>query len=116
MNITFASSNNVINPMTYQPEKEAHQVKKFTTALENASKQKDLARLKESCQQLEGVFLNKLIEAMRSTVPKSDLISHSFATDVFESMLFEEYAKSMSQTDSIGIGDIIYKQLSQTLD
>ena len=90
---------------------------KFAQELEKASakKDKDQKALLESCQELESVFLNQILSSMRATVPKSDLMGDSFATDVWESMLYEEYSKQMSKTQSTGLAEILYKQLSQKI-
>jgi flagellar protein FlgJ len=70
------------------------------------------AKLYEACQALEAVFINQMLQAMRATVPENAFIGDSFATDTFQSMLFEEYAKTMSQTESFGIARALYQQLS----
>ncbi|PKM76316.1 MAG: muramidase [Firmicutes bacterium HGW-Firmicutes-15] len=88
---------------------------KFTRELESAVSKQDKQKLMASCQELESVFLNKIMECMRATIPKSDLVEKSFATETFESMLDEEYSKQMSKTGSIGLADILYKQLSNKL-
>jgi len=88
---------------------------KFTRELESAVNKKDKQKLMASCQELESVFINKIMESMRATIPKSDVVEKSFATETFESMLDEEYSKNMSKTGSIGLADILYKQLSNKL-
>lgn len=89
--------------------------KDFNRILEGEVKKKDKEKLYKSCQDLESVFLNKVFDSMRATVPDSGFIEKSFATDTFESMLYEEYSKQISKTGSLGIADMIYKQLSQQL-
>jgi flagellar protein FlgJ len=96
----------------YTVNKDKTSSDKFTRELENAVSMQDKQKLMASCQELESVFLNKIMECMRATIPKSDLVEKSFATETFESMLDEEYAKQISKTGSIGIADILYKQLS----
>jgi flagellar protein FlgJ len=85
--------------------------KDFSQCLESAINENN-KKLYEACQELESVFLNKVFDAMRQSIPRSDFTGHSFATDTFESMLYTEYARSISKTGSLGIADIIYKQLS----
>lgn len=86
--------------------------KDFSTVLKKTMQEKDDKKLYEACQQLEAVFLSKVMENMRATIPRNDLTGYSFAEETFESMLYDEYAKSMSKTGSLGLADIIYKQLS----
>ncbi|MBT5471590.1 MAG: hypothetical protein HOK41_13385 [Nitrospina sp.] len=61
----------------------------------------------------ESVFLNKLLTAMRKTVPKSGLLD-SFATDMFQSMMDEEMSKEMAKNKGMGMGEMVYKDLSKT--
>ena len=97
--------------------KDIDKAQKFAQELEIASKKKeqDDAELLESCQELESVFLNQILNAMRATIPKSDLMGNSFSTDVWESMLYEEYSKQISKTQSTGLAEILYKQLKQNI-
>ena len=89
--------------------------KDFSRCLETVINEKNNKKLYSACQELESVFLNKMLESMRQTVPRGEFTGHSFATDTFESMLYTEYARSMSKTGSLGIADIIYKQLTGRL-
>ena len=59
----------------------------------------------------ESVFLHKLLTAMRTTVPKSGLLD-SFASDMYQSMMDEEIAKEMSTKKGMGMGEMIYNELS----
>jgi len=86
--------------------------KDFSRCLESAINEKNNKKLYEACQELESVFVNKLLECMRQSIPRGELSGQSFATDTFESMLYTEYARCISKTSSLGIADIIYKQLS----
>lgn len=89
--------------------------KDFNSILKNAVQSGDQERLYKACQDLESVFLSKVFEAMRQTVPRSDLTGDSFALDTFESMLYDEYARISSQTKSMGLAEVMYRQLSDKL-
>ena len=60
----------------------------------------------------ESVFLNKLLSSMRKTIPKSGLLD-SFASDMFKSMMDEEMSKEMSKNKGMGMGEMIYNDLSK---
>lgn len=85
---------------------------KFQSILKNKLSDKDQKKLWEACQDLEAVWLSKMMEIMRSTIDRSDFIPRSFADETFESMLYDEYAKSMSKTGQLGIAQALYEQLS----
>lgn len=98
--------------------KDSNDVNSFAKTLEGATKSNNTnskkdSKLYEACQGLESVFLAQVLDAMRATIPKSDLLSSGFADDTFESMLYDQFAQKMSQTDSTGLADEMYKQLEQ---
>jgi peptidoglycan hydrolase FlgJ len=68
-------------------------------------------RLKEACRDFEAIFLKQMLSAMKKTVGKSELINGGMAEDIFEDMLYDEYAKIMSKTGSFGLADLMFRQL-----
>jgi len=88
----------------------------FNKVLDKARQAEDDKRLREACQEMESVFLNQVLSTMRSTVPPNALLGRSQAEDIFQGMLDQEYAKSASKTGSIGLAEIIFRQLKQTMD
>ncbi len=73
----------------------------------------DDAQLREVADQFEAIFLGLLTKSMRTTVPEGGLMSGGSAGKIYESMLDQEYAKTLAQTRMTGISDIIVKQLRQ---
>lgn len=71
-------------------------------------------KLKEACQEFEGMFLTQLITAMRSTTFKSDLFGESKEDDMYNSMLNEQYAQMMARQDngSGSMANLLYEQLT----
>ena len=58
------------------------------------------------------LFINKLFETMRKGIPKSGLIdSHSL--DMFQSMMDQEMAKELSMQKGLGMGEMVYNDLSR---
>jgi len=111
--------NNYINTniaaSQYNTSKDKTSSQSFASTLKTALETEDQKKLYASCQELESVFLSQVLNSMRSTLPEGGLLEKSFATETFESMLYDEYSKEASKTGSLGLGDIIYKQLSATL-
>lgn len=89
--------------------------KDFATQFKSALKSEDSKKLYTACQDLESVFVNTVIKTMRQSIQKSSLIGDSFAQETYQSMLDEEYSKQISQTKSLGIADMLYKQLSEQI-
>lgn len=86
---------------------------RFEEALKNATKSGDDKELKKACQELESVFLNMMLSTMRKTIPEGGLFEKSQASKTFESMLDEEYAKSLSKSGGIGLAKVLEKQLKK---
>lgn len=90
----------------------------FAAELEKAAKslqeQKEDAKLKKVCQDMESVFLNLMLSKMRETVPKSELMGeNSSGEQIMQSMLDTEMTKDMAKAGGIGLGDMLYRQLSR---
>jgi flagellar protein FlgJ len=43
---------------------------------------------------------------------EDDLLGGGLSQDVFEGMLYDEYAKKMAQTAGFGLAETIYRQVS----
>ena len=69
-------------------------------------------KLMEACRDFEALFVKQMLDAMRKTVEKNGLIEGGMAEDIFEDMLYDEYAKLMTKNAGLGVADLLYKQLS----
>lgn len=50
---------------------------------------------------------------MRKTIPEGGLVEKSQGTKTFESMLDQEYAKSLSKAGGIGLAEVLANQLKK---
>ncbi|MBI9103071.1 MAG: rod-binding protein [Spirochaetales bacterium] len=73
---------------------------------------KDDNKLRETCVDFESIFVKQMLDSMKKTVQKSGLNDGGFAEDIYQDMLYDEYAKEIAQTANLGIADMMYKQLS----
>jgi len=78
------------------------------SAFGKLNSEKDIEKVSRD---FESIFLNKLMSSMRKTVPKSGLLE-SFASDMFQSMMDEEISKKMAKNKGMGMGEMIYNDLS----
>jgi flagellar protein FlgJ len=70
------------------------------------------SKLYEQCREFESIFVKMMLTAMRKTVDKSEgLINGGMAEDIYQDMLNDEYAKSMTKTAGFGLADQVYLQL-----
>ena len=79
--------------------------------------QQALKRLHEAATQLEGVFLQMVMDAMDKTVPKESIFGKESASEeTWQSMLSDERAQAIAKSGSLGIAKVLEEQLkSQVL-
>lgn len=73
-------------------------------------------KLRKACQDLEALFMEQLMKAMRKTVPESGLLGKGFAHETYREMLDKELVKRMSQNSGIGLAKVLYRQLTENYD
>ena len=69
-------------------------------------------KLYELCMELETFLIKNLLKSMRSTVQKSNLIDTGFAGEMYEDMLYDEYAKEFTKSANFGFAEMAYRDLS----
>lgn len=72
-------------------------------------------QLKDACRDFEALFLSIVLKQMRKTVPKSDLFGSDPAEETFQEMMDDELGKSAARTSSVGIADMLYRQLTSEM-
>jgi len=107
-------TNNLINS-TIESTKNKVTQDDFEKRLQDAVKNHDEKELKEACREFEGILLNLLYKQMKATVPKSTLFASDPGREIFESMLDEKLMGEASKSGSLGLADILYKQLSRNI-
>lgn len=69
------------------------------------------SKLYEKAMELESYFVKQMLSSMKNTIIKSSLGSDDFASKMYEDMLYDEYATSMTKNAGFGLADQIYMQL-----
>lgn len=57
----------------------------------------------KAAQQLESVFTQEMIKAMRNTVEESEFSLNNSATEIYQGMLDQEYADISAKENSLGL-------------
>jgi flagellar protein FlgJ len=72
------------------------------------------SELYEKSLELESYFVKIMLSSMRSTVTKTNLggEENSFAQNMYEDMLYDEYAVSLTKNAGFGLADQIYLELA----
>jgi peptidoglycan hydrolase FlgJ len=68
------------------------------------------SKLYEKSLELESYFVKMLLSSMRKTVQKADG-QQDYAQSMYEDMLYDEYATTMTKNAHFGLADEIYMQL-----
>jgi Rod binding domain-containing protein len=68
-------------------------------------------KLRRACQDFESLFIYKLMEKMQATAPRGGS-SNSGQGDILYSICNQQVSIALSKGKGIGIGDMLYKQLS----
>ncbi|WP_051617443.1 peptidoglycan DD-metalloendopeptidase family protein [Desulfonatronovibrio hydrogenovorans] len=71
--------------------------------------------LREACTQFEAIFIQRIWEQMRATVPKEGYL-HSREQDMYTSMFDQEMSMEMARGGGIGLADLLYGQLKERLE
>ncbi len=69
------------------------------------------SKLYEKSLEMESYIVKIMVSQMRKTVMKADS-QNDFATNMYEDMLYDEYATAMTKNAGFGLADQMYLQLS----
>jgi peptidoglycan hydrolase FlgJ len=80
--------------------------------LEGSSGDRREAKLRESSQDFEAIFIHQMLKQMRATVPKDGLL-HSRDEEFWQSHLDTELSVLLARRGGLGLGDMIFEQLRE---
>ena len=70
------------------------------------------SKLYEQALELESYFVKIMLTSMRNTVPKIGVNGEmSFASKIYEDMMYDELSRTVTQSAGFGLADQIYLQL-----
>jgi Rod binding domain-containing protein len=72
-------------------------------------------RLWDACIDMESLLVGKMLKEMRKTVHKSGWLNGGFAEEIFEDMLYDEYAVSLSRNSNLGMAKMLYDELKRKI-
>ncbi len=104
---------------TYTSEKDKHAKPQGLAATVRTSKGAEpvidkTSALYEQSMELENYMVKMMLSSARKTIQKSDLLGkeNSYARDMYEDMLYDNYAEALTKNASLGLADQIYIELS----
>jgi len=72
-------------------------------------------RLWDACVEAESLFVAKMLKEMKKTVPKNEWLHGGRTEEIFEDMLYDEYALNMSKNYNFGMARLLYDEMSRKL-
>ncbi|PHQ70028.1 MAG: chemotactic signal-response protein chel [Sneathiella sp.] len=70
-----------------------------------------MEKAKAAAEQFEAFFLSQFLNSMSSGLEADETFGGGESEKLFKSMLNEEYAKSMSRQNGIGIADAVLREM-----
>ncbi|MEM7180706.1 MAG: rod-binding protein [Spirochaetota bacterium] len=68
-------------------------------------------KLYNSSVEFESIFVKMMLTKMKKNIGKSNFISGGHAEEIFEDMLYDEYSRSMSANQKLGLAEQIYESM-----
>ncbi len=84
-------------------------------AADKSKQVKQEKRLWDACIEMESLLVGRMLKEMRKTVQKSGWINGGSAEEIFEDMLYDEYALSLSRNSNLGMAKMLYNELKQKI-
>lgn len=80
--------------------------------LETTAVSRDNAKLLETCEEFEAVMVQLMFKSMRGSESNDGLIETDMASEVYRDLFDGEAARELAHQQSMGLGQMIYQQLS----
>lgn len=91
-------------------------VNRQNNILKSITKAETLKDVQKISKEFEAIFLEFMIKSMRDTIHKSKFIHGGTGEEIFTSLLDAEYAKSIAEQQSNGLGKIIEQELLRMIN
>ena len=74
------------------------------------------AKLRQACADFESIFVNYVLRSARKALPHQGLFHDTREGKIYESMMDEQMARSVTRGRGLGLGALLYEQLGQQED
>ncbi len=73
---------------------------------------REKTQAKEASKQFEALFVKQMIDSMRKTVSgKGAILPKGPSQEIFEDMLYDQYAESITRNSNLGLAKQMYNQV-----
>lgn len=70
--------------------------------------------LRTACSEFESLFLNKMLQNMRRTIPESGLLDGGMQEDIYTGLFDEQVARAVARGKGMGLGEMLFRRLADT--
>ena len=102
--------------MQSQLDADASNAQRLQNTLENLKGIKGKEHIPTAAKGFESLFIYRMLEEMRKTVPQNSLFGDSFGMDVFMSMLDEKVANRIAESGRFGISSMLIDYLEKKME
>jgi len=71
------------------------------------------AKLRQACSDFESIFVNYILRSARKALPQAGLFADTHEAKIYESMIDEQMAWSVTRGRGLGLGELLYDQLEK---
>ncbi len=71
--------------------------------------------LKKATDGFEELFVHKMLQVMRKSVPKTNLLDGGRGEEIFQDMLDENYSKIITKSQAFGLSRVMYEENKREL-
>ncbi|MFC4270633.1 hypothetical protein GQF03_02790 [Sneathiella chungangensis] len=82
-----------------------------TSAADKKNRPQTDDQIRQTAIEFEAFFLSQVLNSMSSGLETDNVFGGGESEKMFRSMLNDEYAKSMSRNNSVGIADAVYREM-----
>lgn len=69
--------------------------------------------LRKVCAEFESIFVHYMLRAARKALPENGLFDNTNESKIYKSMMDEQIANAVTKGRGVGLGELLYKQLSE---
>ena len=69
--------------------------------------------LHKACGDFEAIFIKQMLDSMKDTINGTAFSEGGFGKEIYEDMLYTEYADKIAKTAHLGIAEMLYKQMTK---
>lgn len=70
-------------------------------------------KLREACSDFEAMFLDRMFQSMKKTLPGDGIFGKSHQKEIYESLYYQEMSKKIARGKGLGIAEALYRQLEE---